>query len=110
MQVYDIIMLTVLIGATLLGAWQGLIWQAAAIASIFLSSYIALQFHPPLADALSAKPPWNKFLAMLILYLATSLLIWITSRLLSDFIDRVKLKEFDRQVGALLGLAKGAWL
>ena len=40
---------------------------------------------------------------MLILYVGTSLVIWIAFRFVSDFIDRLKLKEFDRQLGALLG-------
>ena len=31
-------------------------------------------------------------------------------RLVSRLIDRVKLKDFDRQFGALLGLAKGSLL
>jgi len=44
---------------------------------------------------------------MLILYVGTSFVIWVIFRLLSGAIDKVKLKEFDRQIGAAFGLGKG---
>lgn len=110
MESYDIIMLVVLVGATIFGAWKGLAWQVASLASIVLSYLVALEFRDEVARHISAEPPWNMFCAMLILYLGTSLAIWIAFRLVSDFIDRLKLKEFDRQIGALLGLAKGVAL
>jgi len=36
--------------------------------------------------------------------------IWVVFRLVSKIIDRVKLREFDRQMGATFGLAKGVLL
>ncbi len=44
---------------------------------------------------------------MAVLYVVTAGAIWILFRLVSNLIDRVKLKEFDRQLGATFGLAKG---
>ena len=44
---------------------------------------------------------------MAVLYVITAGAIWILFRLVSNIIDRVKLKEFDRQLGATFGLAKG---
>ena len=110
MQVYDIIMLAVLGGAMLFGAWKGLAWQLASLAAVVASYLVALNFREPVAAQIQAKAPWNTFLAMLILYVGTSLVIWIVFRLVSSFIDRLKLKEFDRQIGALFGLAKGVLL
>ena len=107
MDVYDLIMLAVLALATLLGAWKGLAWQVASLSSIFASFFIAVQFRAPVAAALGASPPWNTFLAMLILYLGSSLLIWVAFRFISELIDRVRLKEFDRHAGAVLGFARG---
>jgi membrane protein required for colicin V production len=110
MQTYDIIMLVVLAGATLFGVWKGMAWQAASLGSLVLSAFVAVRFSGSLAPLFSAEKPWNRFLAMLVLYLATALLIWIVFRFISKMIDRVKLKEFDRQLGALFGLLKGALL
>lgn len=110
MQTYDIIMLTVLLAATAFGAWKGLAWQLASIGSVVLSYVVAYRCREPVAEMIDAAPPWNTFVAMLALYLATSLLIWISFQLVRTFISQFKLKEFDRQIGAVVGLAKGALL
>jgi membrane protein required for colicin V production len=107
MQPYDIGMLLVLIGATVFGFLKGAAWQLASLGSLVASYFVSLRFSEVLAPYISAKAPWNRFLAMLVLYLVTSLLIWIAFRYVSGFIDRVKLREFDRQLGFLLGAAKG---
>jgi membrane protein required for colicin V production len=107
-ETYDIVMLVVLVGATLFGAVKGFAWQLASIASIVVSYLVAYHFREPFSQSIHADPPWNRFLAMLILYVGTSLVIWVAFRMVSGSIDRLKLKEFDRQIGALFGLAKGA--
>ena len=107
MEIYDIVMLVVLVGATLFGAIKGFAWQLAAIASILVSYLVAYHFREPFSQSIDAEPPWDRFLAMLILYVGTSLVIWVAFRMLSRTIDRLKLREFDRQIGAMFGLAKG---
>lgn len=110
MQAYDIFMLIVIVAAVVWGAWKGLAWQLASLASIVLSYIVALSFRQPLSQLINASPPWNIFLAMLILFLGTGLVVWIGFNLLSEVIERVKLKEYDRQLGAIFGLAKGVLL
>ena len=99
MQTYDLIMLGVLVGATLLGAWQGMAWQVASFASVVLSYFVAFAFREPVAEMIPAGPPWDRPLAMLILFIGTSLVIWIVFQIVSRFIDRLKLKEFDSESG-----------
>jgi membrane protein required for colicin V production len=106
-QTYDVIMLIVLVGAALFGAWKGMAWQLASLASMVVSMFAAIHFSAPIAPYFSAQDPWNRYLAMLVLFVMTSLGIWLLFRLVSGAIERVKLKEFDRQMGALFGLAKG---
>ncbi len=108
MEIYDIVMLVVLVGAMLFGAIKGFAWQLASIASIVISYLVAYHFREPFSQSIHAEPPWNRFLAMLILFIGTSLVIWVAFRMVSSSIDRLKLREFDRQIGALFGLAKGA--
>ncbi len=107
MELYDICMLVVLVGATLFGAWKGMAWQAASSASLVVSYAVALKFSPQLAEHFGQQAPLNRFIAMFVLYMATSLAIWMAFRVVARFIDRVRLREFDRQMGALLGAAKG---
>ena len=109
-QMYDIVMVVVLVGTALFGFWKGMAWQLASLASLVASAFVAIHFSGPLAPLFSAREPWNRFLAMLVLYVGTSLAIWLVFRLVAGIIDRVRLKEFDRQIGAMFGLAKGVLL
>jgi membrane protein required for colicin V production len=106
-QPYDLLMLAVVIGAMFLGVWKGMVWQIAALASVVLSAAVAVHSSPALAPRISAQEPWNRFVAMLLLYVATAAVIWHGFRLVARIIDRLQLKEFDRQLGMLFGLAKG---
>lgn len=106
-QPYDIVMLVVLAGMTLFGAWKGMAWQAAALASVVLSAVAAVHLSPGLAPVFGGEAPWNRIFAMLVVFVVTAGVIWIIFRLVSNIIDRIKLKEFDRQLGAMFGLAKG---
>ncbi|MEM1068004.1 MAG: CvpA family protein [Planctomycetota bacterium] len=108
MEIYDIAMLVVLMAAMIFGAVKGFAWQLASIASIVVSYIVAYKYREPFSESIQAEPPWNRFLAMLILYVGTSLVIWVAFRMVRGTIDRLKLREFDRQIGALFGLAKGA--
>jgi membrane protein required for colicin V production len=107
MEIYDIIMLVVLLGAAVFGAVKGFAWQLASISSIVASYIVAYRFREPFSQSIQADPPWNRVCAMLILYVGTALVIWVAFRMIRRTIDRLRLKEFDRQVGALFGLAKG---
>lgn len=114
MQGYDLFMIIILAAAVIWGAWKGLAWQVASLASVVLSYVAAMMFRQPVAHFLSQQvelvPPLDTGLAMLILFLGTSLLVWVGFNLVSETMQKLKLKEFDRQVGAVLGLAKGILL
>ncbi len=107
MEAYDIIMLVVLGAATLFGALKGFAWQVASLTSMVASYLVAYRFRGELASKIDAAPPWNIFLSMLILYVASSSIIWLAFRVVSNTIDRMKMKDFDRQLGAVLGFGKG---
>jgi membrane protein required for colicin V production len=110
MQPYDIAMLIVLVGATLFGFLKGMAWQIASLASLIASYFVALRLSPVLASHIGLQPPLNKFVAMGAIYLGTSMAIWLAFRVVAGLIDRVRLNEFDRQIGGLFGAAKGALL
>ncbi len=107
MEIYDILMLVILSGATLFGAWKGVAWQIASLGSLVLSYLVALRWSEPAAHYFGKPSPWDRFLAMLVLYALCSLVVWWLFRYVRKFIDRVQLKGFDHQLGAILGAAKG---
>ena len=86
---YDMVMLGLLATAGILGYFKGIVWQIAWIAGICLSSYVSLRFSGELAPYVGQQPPWNRLLAMLALYVGTSLVVWVVFRFVSSLIDAV---------------------
>ncbi len=112
MEWYDLLMIAVLLSTTVFGFLKGMAWQIASLASLVASYFVALRFSAPLAATglFGDEEPWNRFVAMLAIYLVTSLVIWLAFRFVSRAIDRVRLQEFDKQIGGLFGFAKGVLL
>lgn len=107
MQPYDFLMLAVLVGLTLYGYSKGMAWQIAYLASLIASYFVALNFADQFAPMFGQSAPFNKFVAMLVIYIATSFVIWMLFRVVRGAIDSVKMEGFDHQMGALIGLARG---
>jgi len=111
MEFFDLLMLMTLLIATVWGAWKGLAWQIASGASIVLSYFVSTQLRGPLAKYLSDEPRlWHRGLAMLALFLITSLLVWVAFRFVRDMIDQARLRDWDRHTGAVVGFLKGCAL
>lgn len=107
---YDLVMLGILAVTALLGYFKGIVWQLAWIAGIVASGFVAFRFASAVAPFMGQQAPWNRLLALLVLYVGTSLVIWLLFRVVSGAINAVHLSAFDHQLGLLLGLAKGALL
>jgi membrane protein required for colicin V production len=110
MQTYDLLMLLVLVAATIFGFWKGMAWQIASLASLGVSYIASLRFSEQLAPVFGEHAPWNRFVAMLAIYIGTSFFIWTLFRFISGAIDKVRLQSFDKQIGAMFGFAKGVLL
>lgn len=110
LAVYDYLMLGVLAVATIFGCIKGVIWQVASIASLVASSIVAIRYSDRLSESIGAEPPWDRYLAMFILFVATSFVIWAVFMTVRTQIERWKMKSFDRQIGALFGLLQGVFI
>ncbi|MGQ9912792.1 MAG: CvpA family protein [Thermogutta sp.] len=107
---FDLVVL-ILVGVSMIrGAWRGFAWQAASLASLVVGTVAAVRLGPQVGSRLSAHLPWNQYLGMLVVFVASALLVWMLFRWVSAAIDRLKLKDFDRQLGALFGAVKGLFL
>lgn len=110
MQTYDLLMILVLVAATLFGFWKGMAWQIASLASLLVSYVASLRFSEQLAPMFGQQAPLNRFVAMLAIYVGSSFFIWTMFRFVSGAIDKVRLESFDKQLGAMIGFAKGVCL
>lgn len=107
MQPYDFLMLAILVGLTLYGYSKGMAWQLAYLSSLIASAFVAFRFADEFAPMFGATAPLNKFVAILVIYIATSFVIWMLFRYVRKAIDSVKMEGFDHQMGALIGFARG---
>lgn len=108
MATYDLLMLAILAGMAMYGYFKGMAWQIAHLASFIASYFVAVRFADRLAPQITfVNPPANKFVAMLIIYVAASFAVWSIFRVIRSGIDSVKMEGFDHQMGAVLGFGRG---
>ena len=105
--IYDVIVLALIGGAAFFGWRKGLATQVASILSIGVSYFVATNFREEFSGMINAVPPWDTIGAMLVLYLGTSFVIWLLFRQIRASIEKMKLREFDRQMGFVFGALKG---
>ena len=109
---FDFIVIGILLFSTFRGLQRGFVWQLAWIAALVLcfgcAESFSLQLAPKIQEfAPQAKPPLNRWIAMLILYLGFSFLSFGVARVLHGWIEKAKFKEYDRHLGAMFGFVKG---
>ena len=105
---FDLMIVGILLYAVWRGAAKGVVWQLAAIAALILCFAFAESLSLQLAPLINVKPPLNRWIAMLAIYIGFSFISFTLARSLKSAIDSMKFNEFDRHLGAVLGLPKGA--
>ncbi|MFM8579355.1 MAG: CvpA family protein [Planctomycetaceae bacterium] len=104
---YDLVMLGILAVAAVIGFFKGFVWQLAWIVGIVVSGFVAIRFGSDVAPYFGKQPPWNKLVAMLALYAASSVVVGFVFKGVAGLIDKVHLSSFDHQLGLVFGAAKG---
>ena len=107
--VYDGVMALIVFFCTIHGFWKGATWQIAPIMSLVLGYMIAMPMSVTTAHYFGA-PPQNRLFALVTIYIGVSLVVYLMVRSFRAGIDKAKLTEFDKHIGALLGLVKGLLL
>ncbi len=106
MMLYDVIMLLIVIASAVQGAWRGLAWQVAPVASLVLGYMIAVPLSVSLAPYFG-DPPSNHLFALLTVYVMVALAVYLMVRSVKESLEKLKLSEFDRHLGFILGGVKG---
>jgi len=104
--VYDGLMLLIVLVAVMQGAWRGMAWQVAPIASLVIGYIVSYPLSPQLAPYFG-NPPLNRLWAMIAIYLMVSMVVYMVARSIRHSLERMRLVEFDRHLGAILGGVKG---
>ena len=107
---YDILVACILLFFVAKGAARGLIWQLAGIAGILLCVTFAGTASQVIGPHINLAPPTNQWAVMFITYLLATFVAFGFARTLNSWINQLELKEFNRHLGAVFGLLKGALL
>jgi membrane protein required for colicin V production len=108
MTLYDAAMVALVLGGMAWGAWRGIIWQVASIASLVLGYTVAHTTSDDLAPHFPGDPVVARGLAMLVVYAAVSGGIFAAARMLRATLRRLKFEAYDRHLGMVLGGLEGA--
>ena len=109
-QPFDIVVIVLALGMAIRGGLSGIISQLFSLFSIFGSWYLASRYYLHIEAMLPQNEVWGKPVAMLIVFVAANIGFRLLSMMFQRAINVSNLKEFDRQLGALLGLFKGVVL
>ena len=110
LTIYDAVMAGVVVAGMIWGAWRGVTWQLASIASLVLGYMIAQPVSAQLAPHFPGEPVIARSLAMLATYAAVSGGVFLLAWGLRATLRVMKFEAFDRHLGMLLGGMEGALL
>lgn len=109
-QIFDLIVIGTLLYCAWKGAARGLVSQAAWVVALILCFKFSGELAPVIEPAIAVDQPLKKWIAMAIVYLGLCLVSFIAASMLNSWLERTRLKDFDRHLGALLGFIKGVVL
>ena len=110
LTIYDAAMVGVIVAGMLWGAWRGVTWQIASIASLILGYITSHQLSPQLASRFGTDPVISRTLAMMAIYAVVSGGVFLVAWIFRAILRRMKFEAFDRHLGMLLGGMEGAIL
>jgi uncharacterized membrane protein required for colicin V production len=110
LTIYDAAMAGVVVSGMVWGAWKGVTWQLASIASLILGYTVSHQLSPQFAPRFGSDPVISRALAMLAIYAVVAGGVFLVAWAFRAILKRMKFEAFDRHLGMLLGGIEGALL
>lgn len=114
MNVFDIIILSVLCFFAVKGLVRGLVNEASSLAGLLAGGWLAYRFYPllavPIKNALHLPEHLSSFLAFIIILLLAGICAHIIGNVITAALRLVMLGSLNRLGGLLLGIAEGALL
>lgn len=106
-HIFDLAVLGTILFCAWKGASRGLISQAAWVTALVLCFKFSGVLAPAIEPAIAVDQPLKRWIAMAIVYLGLCLVSFVAAGILTSWLERAKLKDVDRHLGALLGVIKG---
>ncbi|WP_437192685.1 CvpA family protein [Planctomicrobium sp. SH527] len=107
---FDLVAVGILIFFTMRGAVKGVVFQLASLAGIALCFIFANAISQAAGPYVHLEPPLNNWVIFAASYLGFTFICYLVARTMDDWLQKNKLKDFDRHLGAIFGLVKGVAL
>ena len=99
---FDLFVIVVAVLMTFWGGMRGVVSQVTSILSWLVSWYVATHYYSFAARFINQDSEWRVPASMIITFIVTALAIRLASNFIKQIISFAGLREFDRQMGALL--------
>lgn len=110
LTIYDAAMVGVVVAGMVWGAWKGVTWQLASIASLILGYMVSHQLSAQMAPNFPGDPVVSRTLAMLAVYAVVSGGVFLVAWIFRAILKKLQFEAFDRHLGMILGGLEGALL
>ena len=110
MTPYDAAMAGMIIAGMVWGAFKGVTWQVASLASLIFGYIASHTLSTQAAPYFPGEPAVARTLAMIAIYVGVSGGIFFVAWLIRATLRRWKFEAYDRHLGMILGGAEGGFL
>ncbi len=111
LTIYDMVILGILAVLIGRGIWVGALRQVTALLALYLGYFVASRYHEeifPMLGNLSDNPKVVFLAAYVILFVVTYIVVMLLGKVLSYVVSLTLTGWFDRLLGGVIGLLKGA--
>ena len=106
-QIVDIVVLAVLLYCAVKGASRGLLSQLAWVVALLLCFKFSGTLAPAIEPMIGVAPPLKQWIAMLVVYVGLCGVSFVAAGMLSSWMEKARVIDFDKHLGGVLGLLKG---
>jgi uncharacterized membrane protein required for colicin V production len=106
-QILDLFSVIVIGFFTIKGSSRGLISQITWIAALLLCFKFSSVLTPLVEPVIAVEMPLRRWIAMAVVYVGLCLCIFVAASMLRGWLEKAKLKDFDKHLGSILGMSIG---
>ncbi len=106
-SIVDLVVLGILLYCAVRGASRGLLSQLSWVIALLLCFKFSGTLAPAIEPMIGVDPPLKQWLAMLGVYVGLCGVSFVVAGMLSNWMAKAKIIDFDKHLGGILGFVKG---
>ncbi len=106
-SIVDLVVLGILLYCAVRGAARGLLSQLSWVIALLLCFKFSGFLAPAIEPMIGVDPPLKQWLAMLAVYVGLCGVSFVVAGMLSSWMAKAKIIDFDKHLGGILGFVKG---